>query len=239
MCSRVPAPPLATTGTPTDSLIAPRDDQIKAGLGAVGVDAVQHDFARAQARPRAVAHSTASSPVALRPPCENTSHRSGATFLASIETTMHWLPNFSAPARIRSGLASAEELMLILSAPARSIVYMSSTERMPPPTVSGMKHWSAARSITSHHGGAAVRAGGDVEEHHFVRALLVVAQRQLDGIADVAQFARFGLAELDAAGDLAVMDVQARNDTFCHHGRDMEPFYVFRRNIFQKATHST
>ena len=25
---------------------------------------------------------------------------------------------------------------------------MSSTVRMPPPTVSGMKHWSAARSIT-------------------------------------------------------------------------------------------
>ena len=66
-----------------------------------------------------------------------------------METTMHWLPNFSAPARIRSGLASAEELMLILSAPARSMVYMSSTERMPPPTVSGMKHWSAARSMTS------------------------------------------------------------------------------------------
>ena len=39
--------------------------------------------------------------------------------------------------------------MLILSAPARSMVYMSSTERRPPPTVSGMKHWSAARSTTS------------------------------------------------------------------------------------------
>ena len=80
--------------------------------------------------------------------------------------------------------------MLILSAPARSIVYMSSTDRMPPPTVSGMKHWSAARSITSTIVAAAVRGGGDVEEHHFVRALLVVAQREFDGIADVAQAAR-------------------------------------------------
>src|SRR5436190_2059065 len=75
-----------------------------------------------------------------RPPWEKTPHLSGATDFASIDTTMHWLPNFSAPARIRSGLASAEELMLILSAPARSIAYMSSTDFIPPPTVSGMKH---------------------------------------------------------------------------------------------------
>jgi hypothetical protein len=57
-----------------------------------------------------------------------------------METTMHWLPNFSAPARMRSGWASAAELMLTLSAPARSMANMSSTVRMPPPTVSGMKH---------------------------------------------------------------------------------------------------
>ena len=96
-----------------------------------------------------LAHATASSPVGLRAPCENTSHLSGAIFRQSIETTMHWLPNFSAPSRMSSGRASALELMLILSAPARSIVYMSSTDLRPPPTVSGMKHWSAARSITS------------------------------------------------------------------------------------------
>ena len=48
-----------------------------------------------------------------------------------------------------SGVASADELMLTLSAPASSIWCMSSTARMPPPTVSGMKHWSAVRSMTS------------------------------------------------------------------------------------------
>ena len=61
---------------------------------------------------------------------------------------MHWLPNFSAPARIKSGVARADELMLTLSAPARSIVCMSSKVRIPPPTVKGMKHWSAVRSMT-------------------------------------------------------------------------------------------
>jgi len=67
------------------------------------------------------------------------------------------------------------------------------------------------------HRGAAVRAGGDVEENHFVRALFVVAEREFDGIADVAEFAGFGFAELDAARDFAIVDVKAGNDTFCEH----------------------
>ena len=62
-----------------------------------------------------------------------------------------------------------------------------------------------------------MRGGGDVEEHHFVRALLVVAEREFHGVADVAQFARLGLAELDAARDLARMHVETRNDSFGNH----------------------
>ncbi len=48
-----------------------------------------------------------------------------------------------------SGVARALELMEILSAPAWSMACMSSVVRMPPPTVSGMKHCAAVRSITS------------------------------------------------------------------------------------------
>jgi hypothetical protein len=48
-----------------------------------------------------------------------------------------------------SGRARAAELRLILSAPARRSVRMSSTERTPPPTVRGMKQRSAVRSMTS------------------------------------------------------------------------------------------
>ena len=62
-----------------------------------------------------------------------------------------------------------------------------------------------------------MRAGGDVEEDHFVSPLLVIAQRQGDGIADITQFARFGFAELDAARHLAVMHVQAGDDSFREH----------------------
>ena len=45
-----------------------------------------------------------------------------------------------------------------------------------------------------------------------------------DGVADVAEFARLGLAELDAARDLAVVDVEARYDTFCDHRQRFNRF---------------
>ena len=62
-----------------------------------------------------------------------------------------------------------------------------------------------------------MRAGGDVEENHFIRALFIVAEGEFHRVADIAQFARLGLAKLNAAGDLAVMNIETRNDTFCNH----------------------
>src|ERR1035438_9969223 len=59
--------------------------------------------------------------------------------------------------------------------------------------------------------------GGDVKEHHLIGALLVVAQRQFDRIAHIAQPASLGDAEPHAASDLAAMHVQAGNDTFSDH----------------------
>jgi len=45
----------------------------------------------------------------------------------------------------------------------------------------------------------------------------MVARRQLHRIAHIAQFARLGLAELHAPRDIAVMHIQARNNSFGHH----------------------
>ena len=95
------------------------------------------------------AQSTASSPVPLRPPWVKTSHLPGAVWRASIATTMHWSPYFSAASRTNSGRATAAELIETLSAPASSRRRMSSIGRTPPPTVSGMKHCSAVRATTS------------------------------------------------------------------------------------------
>jgi hypothetical protein len=48
-------------------------------------------------------------------------------------------------------------------------------------------------------------------------ALLVVAQGEFHGVADIFQAAFFGDAKLDTAGDLAGVNVETRNDTFCNH----------------------
>src|SRR5439155_10218009 len=94
-----------------------------------------------------------------------------------------------------------------------------------------------------YHGRPPVRAGGDVEENHLIRALLIIAQRQLDGIAYVAQFARLGFTELDAARHLAVMHVQAGDDSFREH-INLPKFYttgmclaMIAGNVKFKRTH--
>ena len=67
------------------------------------------------------------------------------------------------------------------------------------------------------HRRAAVRARGDVEKDHFVRALVVVAERQFHRIADVAQPAFLGAAELHAARHFSIMNIEAGNDAFREH----------------------
>ena len=88
----------------------------------------------------------------MRPPLMWTSHTSRPsrrTRLGSMLTTMHWLPNRRAAWRTNSGSRTAAELIETLSAPAFSSARMSSSVRMPPPTVSGMKQTSAVRRTTS------------------------------------------------------------------------------------------
>src|SRR5512134_1228277 len=97
------------------------------------------------------AHSTASMPVGLRPPCVYTSHFPAipGTARASIATTVHWLPNRSAACRTNSGSATAAVLIDTLSPPADRSFRMSSSVRTPPPTVRGMNACSAVRRTTS------------------------------------------------------------------------------------------
>jgi hypothetical protein len=68
-----------------------------------------------------------------------------------------------------------------------------------------------------HHRLAAVRCGGDVKKYHFVGALLVVPEGEFHGVADVAEFTGLGFAKLDAARDLAGVNIEARNDSFGNH----------------------
>jgi hypothetical protein len=96
-------------------------------------------------------------------------------------------------------VAKAAELMLTLSAPAWSMQCMSDKVRIPPPTVSGMKHCSATRSMK------------------FVRSLVVVPHREFDRVTDVSQLTRLGFAELHSAGDMAVVDIETGNNALGQH----------------------
>ena len=62
-----------------------------------------------------------------------------------------------------------------------------------------------------------MRGSGDVKKYHFIRALLIIAQREIDRVADVGQATGLGLAKLHASGDLAIMNIQARYDTAGEH----------------------
>ena len=92
-------------------------------------------------------------PVGLRPPWVKISQRSVSpgfeTFLASIATTMHWSPNFSAASLHERAPVHRGGVDRDLVGAAMSSLRMSSTVRTPPPTVSGMKQASAVRCTTS------------------------------------------------------------------------------------------
>src|SRR3954452_1830957 len=113
-----------------------------------------------------LAHSTASRPSTLvRPPWTYTSQSASPKWpggawqvsdsspaprrFASIATTTHWEPKTPASSEINSGRSSAEEFTETLSAPASSTACASSTERIPPPIVNGMKTLSAVRRASS------------------------------------------------------------------------------------------
>ena len=94
-------------------------------------------------------------PVPRRPPWVVTSQPDGVgsdpagTVRASTDSTMHCEPNCRDSSASSSGRAIAAVLTDTLSAPARSSMSTSATERTPPPTVSGMNTCSAVRRTTS------------------------------------------------------------------------------------------
>jgi hypothetical protein len=67
------------------------------------------------------------------------------------------------------------------------------------------------------HGRASMGTGGYIEENQFVRALIVIPDGQFDRITYVTQFAGFGFAKLNAAGDMSIVDVQTWNNALCQH----------------------
>src|SRR5579872_2874347 len=150
--SRLPTPPEAINGTEMLSAIA----RVSGRSNPWRVPSRSIEVRRISPAPSETtswAYSMASMPVEFRPPWVKISQRFDPpprlTRLASIATTMHWSPNFSAASLTNSRRLTAAELIETLSAPKRSNVVMSSMVRTPPPTVNGMKQASAVRRTTS------------------------------------------------------------------------------------------
>ena len=156
-------------------------------------------------------------PVGRRPPWVKISQRGGApggvaTCLASIATTTHWLPNFSAAARtkravgdggrIDRGLVGAGEQQV---ADVVERAHAAADRQRHEADFGGAAHDVDQRA-------AVLVAGGDVEEAQFVGAGLVVGDGAFDRIAGVAQ-----VDEIDALDDAAVLDVEAGDDAGLKH----------------------
>src|SRR5665213_1728792 len=147
--SRLPTPPEAITGTgmlSATALVSGMSNPWRVPSRSIEVSRISP----APSETTSWAYSMASIPVELRPPWVKISQRSPPPpRLASMATTMHCSPNFSAPSLTNSRRLTAALLIDTLSAPARSSTRISSTVRTPPPTVSGMKQASAVRRTTS------------------------------------------------------------------------------------------
>src|SRR5262249_50484463 len=78
----------------------------------------------------------------------------------------------------------------------------------------GERHEQLFRDAADHveQDRAALVAGADVEENELVGAVLLVAARDLDGVAGVAQ-----LQEVDALNDAAAIYVETGDDSFGQH----------------------
>ena len=155
-------------------------------------------------------------PVGLRPPWVKISQRAGAsgcdTRLASIATTMHWSPNFSAASLTKSRRRHRRGI-------DRHFVGAGRKQRADildgaHAAADGERHEAGFRRAPHHveHDAAVLVARRDVEEGQLVGAGLVIGDRRCHRIAGIAQ-----IDEIDAFDDAAVFDVEAGNDADFEH----------------------
>src|SRR5437870_3984903 len=107
-----------------------------------------------------------------------------------------------------AGSPSAAVFRLTLSAPASTAAAASSSDRIPPPTASGM---NSSRATTDRVGERAPRFDRrrDVEDHQLVDPFDVVAARQLRGVARGSK-----AFEVHPFDHVTVANVEARDDAF-------------------------
>ena len=149
----------------------------KPSLAAVAVHAREQDLRRHRAAPPRWAHSTASMPVALRPPCtyDRPTYPSHPRrrFSRRWRPRIAWLPNASAAGGDERGVSPAPPSSPTpCRRPAAIICRMSATLRKPPPTAVRQVQLPRSRGWRGRRWwrGPSLR-GRDVEEDHLVGAL--------------------------------------------------------------------
>ena len=177
----MPTPPEAITGTRTASATARVSARSKPRLGAVAIHRGEQDFAGAELRRPLARSATASMPVGVRPPWVKISQRSPrlADRLASMATTMHWLPNFSAASRdevaVGDGRGVDRDLVGAGEQQRAHVVERAHA------AADGQRH-EAVFGGAPHdveQDAAVLVAGGDVEEAEFVGAGGVIGDAPL------------------------------------------------------------
>ena len=122
-------------------------------------------------------------------------------------TTMHWLPNFSAPARTNSRFCTAAVLMRdLVGAGEQKIANVVDRAHA---AADRERHEAGFRRAPHdiEQRAAILVARGDVEKAEFVRARRIIGDGAGDGIARIAQ-----TDEIDAFDDAAVLHVETGDD---------------------------
>jgi hypothetical protein len=159
------------------------------------------------------AQAIASRPVGVRPPATNTSQPSSTVrALASIASTTHWAPKTSASSSISSGRATGGRVHADLV--GARVEHGLRVGHGADPSADRERDEDVVRGAPGQldHGVAVLVRGRDVQEDQLVGALGVVALRELDRVARVAQ-----VDEVRALDDPTGVDVQARDDALEVH----------------------
>jgi len=195
---------------------APGDDEVEAGLGAIGIDGIEDDFAGAERDGLPGPVHGIEAGVGAAAAGKNPPFIGGDLFGVDGDDNTLAAEFFGAFAdEFGPGQGAGIDADFVGAGAEHGKHVGHGFD----PAADGEGHETLVGGALNHadHGGAAVGRGGDVEEDHFIGALVVVAEGEFDGVADIFQFTGLGLAELDAARDLAGVHIEAGNDTFCNH----------------------
>lgn len=195
---------------------AARDDEVKAGLSAVGVYGVENNFACPEGY------------GALRPINRLKAGRLSPAFRENLPAVWSNLlainrhDNALAPKLFRAlsdevgrRKCGGVDAHLVGSGAKHRLHVVQHAN----PAAHGQRHEAlVCRTFDNfHHAGSPMRAGRDIKKNHLISTLLVISYGQLHWVAHISQAAGLRAPELNAPSYLPIMDVKAGDNAFSKH----------------------